>query len=219
MSQKSLTSFLFDMDGTLVDSAAGLAGAVNDVRASFGFPPLPAADFREAASEGSASLLRVGFGVTPENPRYPSLRESFFTAYEARCRKPTLFPGVTELLAALDRKGLVWGIVTNKPQEFAEAIAASTPAMARCAIVVGSRPGVPLKPAPDGILRTLKDLTLKPEQTLYTGDDRRDIEAGKAAGTSTLLALWGYRPKDADTSLWAPDFTASSPEDIIRLLP
>ena len=201
MSQKSLTSFLFDMDGTLVDSAAGLAGAVNDVRASFGFPPLPAADFREA------------------NPRYPSLRESFFTAYEARCRKPTLFPGVTELLAAIDRKGLVWGIVTNKPQEFAEAIAASTPAMARCAIVVGSRPGVPLKPAPDGILRALKELALKPEQTLYTGDDRRDIEAGKAAGTSTLLALWGYRPKDADTSLWAPDFTASSPEDIIRLLP
>ena len=157
--------------------------------------------------------------MTPENPRYPSLRESFFTAYEARCRKPTLFPGVTELLAAIDRKGLVWGIVTNKPQEFAEAIAASTPAMARCAIVVGSRPGVPLKPAPDGILRALKELALKPEQTLYTGDDRRDIEAGKAAGTSTLLALWGYRPKDADTSLWAPDFTASSPEDIIRLLP
>ena len=141
--------------------------------------------------------------MTPENPRYPSLRESFFTAYEARCRKPTLFPGVTELLAAIDRKGLVWGIVTNKPQEFAEAIAASTPAMARCAIVVGSRPGVPLKPAPDGILRALKELALKPEQTLYTGDDRRDIEAGKAAGTSTLLALWGYRPKDADTSLWA----------------
>ena len=121
--------------------------------------------------------------------------------------------------AAIDRKGLVWGIVTNKPQEFAEAIAASTPAMARCAIVVGSRPGVPLKPAPDGILRALKELALKPDQTLYTGDDRRDIEAGKAAGTSTLLALWGYRPKDADTSLWAPDFTASSPEDIIRLLP
>lgn len=201
---------LFDMDGTLVDSANDLAAAVNELRRTRGLLPLPADRFRRAASAGSPALLKEGLGLTPESEGYLEARDEFFAAYEKRCsRDPALFPGIAEALAKLDDAGLPWGIVTNKPQAFAEKITAASPALAACRVVVGSRVGLLPKPEPDALLVALSALGEMPEKALYCGDDARDILAGKRAGTATCFAGWGY------TDLYAPEVLALGPNRIL----
>lgn len=210
---------LFDMDGTLVDSAADLAASVNAMRARRGLAGLPASAYGPAASVGSAALLKIGFGTGPEAPEFPALREEFFAEYEKRCGlSPALFPGIPEALAAIDGLGLPWGVVTNKPQAFAEKIAAAAPAVSRCRAIVGARPGLAAKPAPDGIREGLRLLGGEAKGALYCGDDLRDLQAARAAGTMAAFARWGYWDgPEALLAPLAPDYDLERPASLLKV--
>ena len=213
----ALRCVLFDMDGTLVDSLRDLAGAVNAMRRARRMAELPEHSFSEAASIGSAALLKVGFGLSADSGSYAAMREEFFSEYRKSCLEPPrLFPGVPGLLRGLDRAGVAWGIVTNKPQEFAARITATEAAFKTCRVVVGARAGLAPKPSPDGILLAMDALGVNAGSTAYVGDDARDVAAGKAAGVKTVYARWGYgAPVPPGTS---PDFSATRADEILPWL-
>ena len=212
-----LTCVLFDLDGTLVDSLRDLAGAVNAMRKRRGLPAIPECEFSEAASVGSRLLLEIGLGVSPDSPSFPALREEFFAEYRSLClTPPRLFPGVAGLLRTLSDKRTPWGIVTNKPQEFASRIVGLEPAFSGCGIVIGAREGLAPKPSPEGILLALGTLAADAPGSVYVGDDARDIAAGQAAGVKTILARWGYgTPVPAPLK---PDAAADRADEILPLL-
>lgn len=219
--QNHYRAMLFDMDGTLVDSAGGLADAVNDLRRERGLPALPVERFRKAASAGSPALLKAGLGITPDAPEYLAVREEFFRAYDRRCGlAPALFPGVAEVIGRIRELGLPWGIVTNKPQAFADKIVDASPVLGSCRAVVGARLELLPKPEPDGILVALEALGVPPEHSAYCGDDARDILAGKRAGADTIFAAWGYsEPYAPEVLALCPKRILERPEELLEILP
>ncbi|MDL2058563.1 HAD-IA family hydrolase [Mesosutterella sp. AGMB02718] len=211
---------LFDMDGTLVDSVRDLAASVNVLRRAKGLEALPPEKYRAAASEGSVALLRAGLGVTPASPGYEQLRQAFFEDYERRCAAaPSLFPGIAELLGALERTGIAWGVVTNKPEPFARKIVRALKAFEHCGCVVGARPGLPPKPAPDGVLLALSGLGAEPAQSALCGDDPRDLLAARRAGAAPVFASWGYYDGGrAAVEALAPLAVLRDPADLLKVL-
>ena len=217
---RPVAAVLFDLDGTLIDSAPDLGAAADQMRLARGLPSLPLSDYRPMAGAGARGMLGVAFGITPDAPGFDALREEFFANYAACMTQRTYaFEGVAELIAALRGRGLAWGVVTNKSARFTEPLTASMPLFVTAATVISGDTTPHAKPHPAPLLEAARRLGLPPQSCLYVGDDARDIEAGRAAGMQTVSATYGYLGAVADVSAWGANAEIKSPLELLQLLP
>ncbi len=215
----AVKAVLFDLDGTLIDSAPDLGAAADQMRTARGLPSLPMADYRPLAGAGARGMLGVAFGMTPDHPDFPAMREEFFRNYEQRMLANTLaFDGVAELVEALAERGLAWGIVTNKSMRFTGPLTREMPLFASARAVVGGDSTPHAKPHPAPLLEAARQLGLAPGECLYVGDDERDIVAGRAAGMPTVAATYGYLGQRSDWQAWGADAQIDAPLALLSLL-
>ena len=205
---------LFDFDGTLADSAPDLVAALNRLRVARGFTPLHAEDVQGFASMGARGMVRIGFGLSPEDEGYAELRDAFLERYgENVCVETRLFPGIADLLQALDERSIPWGIVTNKARRFTERILPVLGLKPRCVVCGDSTPHI--KPHPAPLLAAAAELGLAPADCLYLGDDLRDVQAARAAGMRSVAVEYGYAQAPRT---WNADLVIARPMDLIAHL-
>lgn len=210
---------LFDLDGTLADTAPDLARVLNALRAENGRAPLPYDDIRPVVSHGSPGLLKLGFGVTREDPGFGPLRERLLALYAAElCRETRLFPGIADVLRRLQTRGLNWGIVTNKPAFLTDPLVSQLGLPCPPACVVSGDSTANRKPHPDPMLLACARAGSSPAECLYVGDAERDIQAGREAGMKTLVALFGYIMPDERPQEWGADALIRAPHEILDWL-
>ena len=211
---------LFDFDGTLADTAADLCRAMNRLRLARGLPELPVESVRPYASSGARGLLHIGFGLTPGDREFAELRDAFLAHYDkAICVDTKLFPGIGELLAELESRGLPWGIVTNKSTRFTRQIVAALGLDKRAACVVCGDTTPHIKPHPATLLRAAGELGLDPGVCCYVGDDLRDVQAARAAGMRAVAVLYGYTGVgNGDPRSWNADAVIAQPMDLLARL-
>lgn len=210
---------LFDLDGTLIDSAPDLGAAADKMRTDRGMTSLPFAHYRPMAGAGARGMLGVAFGITPQDEGYDALKEEFFVNYEACMTERTYaFDGVAELIAQLDRAGLKWGVVTNKSERFTVPLTRRMPLFETARTIVSGDTTPHAKPHPAPLLEAARQLDIAPGRCVYVGDDERDIVAGRAAGMPTVAAAYGYLGATADTDAWKADATISVPGALLNLL-
>jgi len=207
---------LFDLDGTFADTAPDLGAALNHVRSLHHLPPLPLEITRLQASHGSAGLLKLGFNIEPDAPKFAALRDALLAHYTDNiCVHTTLFPGMPELIDILEQRGLPWGIVTNKPHRFTMPLMQALGYDRRAACIVSGDTCTHAKPHPEPMLFAAKSIGVAAQNCLYLGDDKRDMEAGSAAGMKSIIALFGYINPEADLKTWQADDAIASPLDLI----
>ncbi len=210
---------LFDLDGTLIDSAPDLGAAADQMRTDRGLPPLPLARYRPMAGAGARGMLGVAFDITPDEPEFAALREEFFRKYETRMLLNTqVFDGVAELLEALCARGLQWGVVTNKSVRFTGPLTRAMPLFGTAGAIVSGDTTPYAKPHPEPLFEAARQLGVPPGNCIYVGDDERDIVAGRAAGMQTVAAAYGYMGAQADMTLWKADASIASPMALLQLL-
>jgi N-acetyl-D-muramate 6-phosphate phosphatase len=210
---------LFDLDGTLVDSAPDLAGAANDLRAAHGLEALPYGVLRPMVGAGARGMLGVAFGLQPGDDRFAELREAFLARYEQRLLQETVvFAAVEPLLARLDEAALRWGIVTNKAMRFAQPLVAGLSLHARAGALVGGDSTPHAKPHPAPLLEAARLMGVSPARCVYVGDDLRDVQAGRAAGMLTLAAAWGYLGQGESVHDWGADAVIDEPGSLLKWL-
>ena len=210
---------LFDLDGTLVDSAPDLAGAANDLRAAHGLPALPYEALRPMVGSGARGMVGVAFGLAPGDPGFESLRDAFLDRYAQRLLDHTrLFDAVAPLLNKLDEVGLRWGIVTNKAMRFTTPIVAGLGLAARAAAVVGGDTTAKSKPHPMPLLEAARQAGVEPKDCVYVGDDLRDVQAGHAAGMPALVAAWGYLGLGEPIDCWGAEAILAEPNQLLHWL-
>jgi 2-phosphoglycolate phosphatase len=207
---------LFDFDGTLADTAADLSRALNRLRTARGLDEMPLEALRPHASAGARGLIGAGLGISPEHAEYNPLREAFLNHYENEiCVDTRLFPGMLELLSALDARQLLWGIVTNKSARFTHPLLRELGLDARAACVVCGDTTPHLKPNPASLLHAAGELSLPPRDCVYLGDDLRDIQAARSAGMHAVAVAWGY---GGNVREWNADAVVDRPQDLIEWL-
>lgn len=210
---------LFDLDGTLIDSAPDLGAAADKMRVDRGLPSLSPAVYRPMAGAGARGMIGVALGLTPEHPDFLVLREEFFANYEQCMTQRTYaFEGVPELIAHLVALDIPWGVVTNKSARFTEPLTRSMPLFASARTVISGDTTPHAKPHPAPLLEAARQLAIDPAHCLYVGDDERDILAGHAAGMSTVAATYGYLGQKTDPSLWGAHATINFPVELLQLL-
>jgi N-acetyl-D-muramate 6-phosphate phosphatase len=210
---------LFDLDGTLIDSAPDLGAAADKMRLQRGLPSLPLERYRPMAGAGARGMLGVAFGMTPDHPDFNAMREEFFVNYENCMTERTyVFEGVPELIAKLRERGLPWGVVTNKSMRFTRPLTQGMSLFASAAVVVGGDSTPHAKPHPAPLLEAARQLGLDARQCIYVGDDERDVVAGRTAQMGTVAATYGYLGSNADTLLWGADAHIHFPLELLALL-
>jgi len=206
---------LFDLDGTLADTAPDLAAAANKMRVQRGLAPLPLDTLRPLASAGARGLIGEAFGISPDHADYPAMRDEFLSNYAADiCATTTLFDGVATLLADLTERNIRWGIVTNKATRLTEPLVALLGLAETSACVVCGDTTPHTKPHPAPLLHAAQAMGVAPAAIVYIGDDLRDIQAGQAAGMSTIAAAYGYCGNTVPASEWGADHLV---EDVAQL--
>jgi len=211
---------LFDLDGTLADTAGDLAGALNRLRADRGLAPVPVQSLRAHASSGARGLLGAGLGVAPDHADYPALRDAFLAYYEQGLAVTTrLFDGVAALLDALDARGLRWGVVTNKAQRFTGPVVQALGLAPRAGVVVSGDTTAHAKPHPAPLLHAAAALRLDASACVYVGDDLRDVVAGNSAGMATIVADYGYLGESGSSEGWPATGWIDRPLDLLDWLP
>lgn len=210
---------LFDLDGTLVDTAPDLGYALNLQRERHGLAHMPMEAIRPFASHGSKGLLNIGFGLNPEDETFEAMRVEYLDLYDqVFTRSPVLFDGVDELLSSLQKHDVKWGVVTNKPRRFAAPLIESMQLnMPMACLVCGDDAALP-KPAPDTLFMACEQSLVNPEYCWYVGDAERDIVAGNAAGMKTVIAMWGYIDTTDKPTTWGADFAIHHPSELIALM-
>ncbi|HSH72772.1 MAG TPA: HAD-IA family hydrolase [Methylophilaceae bacterium] len=210
---------LFDLDGTLVDTAPDLGLALNLQRERYGLPPLSQEVIRPYASHGSRGLLSIGFGITPEHADFNAKRVEYLALYdEVFTRSPVLFEGVANVLAAIEAKQLPWGVVTNKPRRFTQPLLKAINLFDRAVCVISADDAPRAKPYPDTLLMACAQAGIEPSAAIYIGDAERDIQAGIAAGMPTVIALYGYLDVLDQPDSWGADYKIDNPMEMLNLI-
>jgi phosphoglycolate phosphatase len=210
-----INTVLFDLDGTFADTAPDLSHALNTMRGVRGLAPVPLAATRPVTSLGARGLLGVGFDLAPIHPDYAALREEFLDLYGKNlCRETRLFPGIAEALAAIEARGLRWGIVTNKAERYARPLIALLGYGLRAACIVGGDTTGSTKPDPAPLLYACATLGTPPAACVYVGDDERDVVAGRAAGMKTVAVEYGYLNGSAPVT-WGADALIRHPRELL----
>ena len=215
----SRSAVLFDLDGTLADTAPDLGAALNHLLEEEGQAALPLAQLRPYVSGGARSLLQHGFGIAPGDPAQPALAERFLAHYaRALCVATELFPGVPALLDQLDARGIKWGIVTNKAERFTLPLVERLGLRSRAACVISGDTAARPKPHPDPLLLACAQMQVDAGRACYVGDDQRDIVAGRAAGMLTIVAAYGYLGGEEHYTAWQADAVIAEPNDLLGLI-
>jgi len=216
---KNIRAVLFDLDGTLIDSAPDLGAAADKMRIDRGMPSLPYALYRPLAGAGARGMLKVAFGMSPEHQDFMTMREEFFANYEAAMTVHTyVFDGVEDLIAHIRLRQMPWGVVTNKMARFTDPLTQAMPLFSSAQAIVSGDTTPHPKPHPEPLFEAARRLALPPEACLYVGDDERDIAAGRAAGMRTVAATYGYLGEKTDISSWGADLSIDSPNKLLQLL-
>ncbi|MGA9165441.1 MAG: HAD-IA family hydrolase [Thiobacillus sp.] len=214
-----IQAVLFDLDGTLVDTAPDLGYALNLQRVRHGLPALDDAIIRPQASHGARGLLGIGFDLHPDDAKFASMREEFIQLYADNiCRHSRPFPGVLELLDALETRQLKWGVVTNKPARFTEPLMSLLDLAERATCIVSGDTCPEPKPHPAPMLAAAKLCGAAPAQCLYLGDAERDIQAANAATMPALVAAWGYLDASDQPHTWGAHGSIHHPLDTLDYL-
>lgn len=216
---KHVQAVLFDLDGTLIDSAPDLGAAVDRMRTDRGLASLPLERYRPMAGAGARGMLGVAFGVEPGHPGYDAMREEFFVNYE-RCmtERTRAFDGVAELIDALVDAGLPWGVVTNKATRFSQPLTQGMALFRTVATVISGDTTPHAKPHPAPLLEAARRLGVATAHCVYVGDDHRDIQAGLAAGMGTVAALYGYLGALTNARAWGAHAHIEAPHELLGLI-
>ena len=213
-----IQAVLLDLDGTLADTAPDLGHVMNRMRTARGLPALPLATMRPFTSHGARGLLGIGLDVTPGHADYNALRDEFLDIYAANlCRETRLFPGMAELLAELERRAVLWGVVTNKAERYTFPLLELLALRSRAACIIGGDTTGRIKPDPAPLLAASERIGVNPQHCIYLGDDRRDMEAGRAAGMTVVVAKFGYLNGN-DPETWAADGMIDQPLELLQYL-
>lgn len=214
-----MRAVLFDLDGTLVDSAPDLAGAANDLRAAHELPPLPYSALRPMVGSGARGMVGAAFGVAPGDARFEMLRDAFLARYAQRMLEQTqVFAAMPPVLAALAAAALPWGIVTNKASRFAEPVVRGLGLHGAAATLVCGDTTPHAKPHPAPLHEAARRLGVPASACVYVGDDLRDVQAGRAAGMATLAAAWGYLGQGEAVHAWGADAVLPEPGALLNWL-
>ncbi len=214
-----LQSVLFDLDGTLADTAPDLGFALNQQRLARGMSELAIDDLRAHASSGARGLLHAGFGIQPDESGYLELRDEFLDLYEKNlARNSNLFPGIAALLDEIEARGLVWGVVTNKAERFTFPLLRAFNLLDRAKCVICGDTTPYAKPHPAPLIEAMAKIGTTPAQCVYVGDDERDVQAGHAAGMRVVVARYGYLGNGRPPEQWGGDLYVDSPAEIRSIL-
>lgn len=210
---------LFDLDGTLIDSAPDLGAAADKMRTDRGLTSLPLEHYRHMAGAGARGMIGIAFGITPEHPDFEAMKEEFFVNYEnCMTERTQIFEGVVDMVASLVALGMPWGVVTNKSSRFTDPLTSSMPLFATAGTIVSGNTTPHAKPHPEPLYEAARRLAVDPSRCIYVGDDERDIVAGLAAGMGTVAATYGYLGQQADISRWNAHLQIDSPIDLLKFL-
>ena len=216
---RRFAAVLFDLDGTLIDSAGDLAGAANEMRLARSLSALPFDALRPMASAGARGMIGAALGASPGDTDYESLRDEFLERYERRMLAETrVFEAMAPVIDRLDEERWPWGIVTNKAQRFTLPVVEGLQLHRRAAIVVSGDTTPHAKPHPEPLLEASRRLGIRPADCVYVGDDLRDIQAGRAAGMATVVAGWGYLGAGDAAEAWGADVVVASPASLLNWL-
>ena len=211
-----IDAVLFDLDGTLADTAPDMARTVNEMRLRRNLAPVPLEKVRPHVSKGARGMLLAAFEITSEHPDFAAMREEFLTLYQDNLDVDTvLFPGMPELLEGLETRAIAWGVVTNKFERFARPVIEGLGLARRSRVIVGGDTCARAKPFPDPLLHAASLMGVDPRRTVYIGDDERDIQAARAAGMFGLVAGYGYIGDGAPPRAWGADAILDDPAGVL----
>jgi phosphoglycolate phosphatase len=215
----AITAILFDLDGTLLDTAADLALALNNLLAIHNQPTLPVDEIKPFISQGSTAMIEYCFGINSHDPRFENLRQQFLQQYRNNFTCHTVpFPGVEELIDELHRQTIPWGVVTNKTENLAKPLLAEFSFADTCRCIIGCDTLPQAKPHPAPLLYACQFVHSQPAECIYVGDARRDIEAGLAAGMKTVVANYGYIPVDDPPTHWGAEHIVQHPNELLAMV-
>lgn len=216
---EQVQAVLFDLDGTLIDSAPDLGAAADKMRTDRGLPSLPLSHYRHMAGAGARGMLGLAFEMRPEHPDYDRYKEEFFVNYENCMTERTgVFDGVPEMIEALVQRGLPWGVVTNKSERFSLPLTRAMPLFASAGTVVSGDTTPHAKPHPEPLYEAARRMGVDPQRCVYVGDDERDVVAGHAAGMFTVAATYGYLGSQADVATWKAHLEIEFPMKLLKSL-
>jgi len=215
----NIQAVLFDLDGTLIDSAPDLGAAADKMRTDRGLPSLPLGHYRHLAGAGARGMLSLAFEMKPEHPDYERYKEEFFVNYENCLTQRThAFEGVHEMITALNQRGMPWGVVTNKSKRFTHPLTQAMPLFATAGAVVCGDTTPHAKPHPEPLFEAARRMAVDPQHCVYVGDDERDIVAGHAAGMHTVAATYGYLGSQGDVKSWNAHLEIDFPMHLLKSL-
>ncbi len=214
-----IKAVLFDLDGTLADTAPDLGFALNRQREKHGLMALPLPTIRPYVSQGGRGLMKIGFNLSPEDADYNTRRAEFLNFYEQHlCHDTRLFAGIPEVLAELEEKSLPWGVVTNKIERFTLPLMQKLRLDRRASCIVSGDTGANFKPHPEPLLLASNKIGVPPPACVYVGDDERDVQAARAAGMQSMVARYGYLGDNACPETWGADAYIFSPLELLQFL-
>ena len=214
-----MKAVLFDLDGTLIDSAPQLVGALNQLRQQYDLPPIPFLVGRPYASHGAAGLLKAGFSMEKNDPLFDARVQEFLDIYkEVFNLNMQCMEGIEELINTLNLRKISWGIMTNKAKKFAQPIVSSHPLLKSAAcLIAGDDVSMP-KPSPEGLIKASQMLSIEPSDIIYLGDDRRDVMAANDAGMVSMAARYGYLEVGDDAKSWGAQYIIDKPSELLDYL-